>query len=93
MEGEGLVLALVTVCEACCHHRHALRRFVMSSLSLCLRMASLSSPCSVFSLLSHCGGMSSSWLVVGVSSWHVLVSYSPCRCPALCCLLHALSVI
>ena len=74
MEGEGLVLALIAVREACCHRGHASRHFVMSSLSLCLRMASSSCPCSVFSLLSGCGGVSSSWRVVGMSSWRDLVS-------------------
>ena len=74
MEGEGLVLALIAIREARCHHRRALRRFLVSSLSLCLRVASSSCPHSMFSLLSCCGGMSSLWRVVGTSSWCVLVS-------------------
>ena len=75
MEGEGLVLALVAVREARCHCCRASRRFVVSSLSLCLRVASSSCPHSVFLLLlSRCGGVSSSWRVVGTSSWRVLVS-------------------
>ena len=74
MKGEGLVLALVAVCEAHCHRHRASRHFVVSSLSLCLRVALSSCPRSVFLLLSRCGGMSSSWHVVGASSWRVLIA-------------------
>ena len=54
MEGEGLVLALIAVREARCHRHRASCHFVVSSLSLCLRMALSSCPRSMFSLLSRC---------------------------------------
>ena len=93
MEREGLVLALIAVHEAQCHRHHVSCCFIMSSLSLCLCVALSLCPCSVFLLLLHCGGMSSLLRVVGTLLWCVLVSRSPGRCPALCHLVCAHSII
>ena len=94
MEGEGLVLALITVHEVWCLRHCMSHHFIMSSLLLCLHVASSLCPHSVSSLLSRCCGMSSSLCIVGVSSWCVLVLLLPGHCPVLsscvcsfCCLM------
>ena len=93
MEGEELVLALITVHEVWCLCHCMSHHFIMSSLLLCLHVASSLCPHSVSLLLLHYCGMSSSLCIVGVWLWYVLVLLLSGHCPVLCHLVCAHSIV